>query len=63
MEQQRNGNEGPLKSYVPGENALDEIPVSELKNFIDEVRHSVLLLLKQFCECYDACLCFGEQSN
>lgn len=37
MEQKQNSNDGPLKSYVLGENALDEIQANEIKEFVEGV--------------------------
>ncbi|KAK9918094.1 hypothetical protein WJX75_001231 [Coccomyxa subellipsoidea] len=35
VEQKQNSNDGPLKSYVLGENALDEIQANEIKEFVE----------------------------
>lgn len=37
MEQKQSSNDGPLKSYVLGENALDEIQANEIKDFVEGV--------------------------
>ncbi|EIE19686.1 MAGE protein [Coccomyxa subellipsoidea C-169] len=36
LEQKQPSNEGPLKSYVLGENSIDEIQANEIKEFVDE---------------------------
>lgn len=36
-EKKQSSNEGPLKSYALGDNALDEIPPNEIKEFVEGV--------------------------
>lgn len=36
-EKKQSSNEGPLKSYALGDNALDEIPPNEIKDFVEGV--------------------------